>query len=205
MLEYGVVLTGGIASGKSSAVKFLRKKGYAIIDADEIAHQAFELKKKDLQVAFNLASLQEVNRKKIGEIVFADKEKKKILEAILHPIIKEMILDQSLKLEQKKEIYFLDIPLFFEIGGREVYNTWFVVLIFCNEKLQLERLCERNNFNQEEAKQRISAQIPLDKKISLSDYVIDNSKDLEELERNIALFLTHLKHCHKTFRNKKYF
>ncbi|WP_233709902.1 MULTISPECIES: dephospho-CoA kinase [unclassified Helicobacter] len=197
MLEYGVALTGGIASGKSCVVDILREKGFVVIDADEIAHQAFDIKKESLREAFNLKDIQEVNRRKIGEIVFADSKKRKILESILHPIIKEMILLQSYQLEQEKKIYFLDIPLFFEVGGKKTYEVWFVALVFCEREVQLQRLCKRNAFSKEEAIQRIQAQIPLNEKIPLSDYVIDNSKGLKELEENVDIFLKYLSKKHR--------
>lgn len=190
MLEYGIVLTGGIASGKSSVARILAQKGFEIIDADCIAHQVLEMQQEKIKKVFSEAfCAQKIDRMKLGEIVFKSAEKRKKLEEIMHPEIEKVILQKALSLEKMHKYYFLDIPLFFEVGGRKVYNAKWILLIYCSKELQIERLCKRNNLSKEQALQRINSQISLELKKGLSDEIINNSKSLEHLQNAIELFL----------------
>ncbi len=180
----GVVLTGGIASGKSTASNELRKLGFKVVCADEVAHEVLQQNAAQVRDLFGeeVVSGGVINRAKLGQIVFSDKAQLARLEALLHPQIKSKILQISRELEAKNRLYFVDIPLFFEKNDYDFEKS---VLIFCDPKLQLRRLMARNGFTREEALKRINAQMPLSQKARLATFVIDNNGDLPHLKTQI--------------------
>lgn len=198
--KYGVVLTGGIASGKSSVARILKQKGYEIIDADEVAHRILQESVKQIEEKFGneIVVDNRVDREKLGRIVFSDAVKRKQLEEILHPKIFDAINHQAKELEQKKQIYFLDIPLFFETGGRERYPVICVVSVYVDKQTQIERLMIRNNMSKEDAIRRVESQIPLEEKIRQSDYVLENQKDFQWLEKEVQKFLVSINTRYKS-------
>ena len=183
--RYAVALTGGIGSGKSTTSSLLRLYGYNVICADEISHQMLEKCKEEILISFGKGVL-EVSRKRLGEIVFKDKEKRKTLEDILHPKIKEEITRQARELDKQEIPYFIDIPLFFETKNYPIKE---VLLIFVPKEIQLQRLIKRNHLTAQEANERISLQIPMEEKKKKANYIIDNSKDLENLQREVEKYL----------------
>lgn len=199
VFKYGIVITGLIASGKSTVVKMLSARGYSVICADEIAHKILNIKAKQiaqifgadlLETNFNqkLKNQPTINRAKLGEIIFSDNQARKKLQEILHPLIYEQIIKKTKKLEKEKKLYFVDIPLFFESGGKQKYN-FKVALIYAPKSLALRRLIARNNLEKNQALLRINAQMDIEQKRLLSDFIIDNSADLENLEKNLESFL----------------
>ena len=179
---HAVALTGSIGTGKSAVAKILGERGFSIIDADTIAHTILNEQKNAIAEMFgeHLVLEHGVDRKALGSIVFADEEKRKMLEALLHPLIHERItlLAQSLDAEQKP--YFVDIPLFFE-GKR--YPIEKVLVVYTPKEKQLQRLMQRDNSTKAQAQQRIDTQIDIEEKAQNASYVIDNSGTLAELEQ----------------------
>ena len=179
---HAVALTGSIGTGKSAVAKLLAERGFSIIDADTIAHTILNEQKNAIAAMFgeHLHLEHGVDRKALGSIVFADAEKRKMLEALLHPLIYERIahLAQTLDVEQKP--YFVDIPLFFE-GKR--YPIEKVLVVYTPKEKQLQRLMQRDKSAQAQAQQRIDTQIDIEKKAQNASYVIDNSGTLAELEQ----------------------
>lgn len=190
--KYGIIITGLIASGKSTAIKILAEQGYSVICADCIAHEMLDKKAEQIAKIFGLDLLEKNNektkikREKLAKIIFSDKIARKKLEEILHPLIYEKIITQAKILEKEKRLYFIDIPLFFE--GSKKYN-FKVALIYAPKSLALTRLMARNNLTKSEALMRINAQMDIEQKKLLSDFVIDNSADFENLKRNLKSFL----------------
>lgn len=186
--QYAIALTGGIGSGKSTAASLLKLYGYAIIDADTIAHKVLEQSTKEVIKIFSDIILTEgkIDRKKLGNIVFKNKALRNKLENLLHPRIKENILEQSHLLDKKKIPYFIDIPLFFETNHYEITQT---LLIFTEQPIQIERIKKRNALSDEAILERINAQIPLHQKKKLAKYVINNNGDLENLQKEIEKYL----------------
>lgn len=186
--QYAIALTGGIGSGKSTAASLLKLYGYAIIDADTIAHKVLEQSTEEVIEIFSDIILTEgkIDRKKLGNIVFKNKALRNKLENLLHPRIKENILEQSHLLDKKKIPYFIDIPLFFETNHYEITQT---LLIFTEQPIQIERIKKRNALSDEAILERINAQIPLHQKKKLAKYVINNNGDLENLQKEIEKYL----------------
>ena len=180
--KYAIALTGSIATGKSSAVALLSAKGFHIIDADKIAHQILDEQHQAIAKLFGetLVSEGKVDRKALGAIVFADSNKRKALEALLHPLIYNEIERLSAEQDTLGKPYFIDIPLFFE-GGR--YPIEKSLVVYTTQEQQLERLIHREGYTKEEALNRIQTQIPVEEKRKRATYVIDNSGTLTQLEK----------------------
>ena len=185
------VITGSIASGKSTVVNLLKERGFSVIDADLIAHEQLEICKCEIIEAFGEQILDEtgkIERKKLGAIVFNEPKKLKNLEQILHPKIKAEILSNALQLERLGQVYFVDIPLFFEKKQRyaEFKN---VAVIYAPKELLLSRLMSRNALSLEDAKARVELQMDIEQKKKMAKFVIDNSNDRENLELELEKFL----------------
>ena len=185
------VITGSIASGKSTVVNLLKERGFSVIDADLIAHEQLEICKGEIIREFGEQILDEagkIDRKKLGAIVFREPKKLKNLEQILHPKIKAEIFFKASQLESLGQVYFVDIPLFFEKKERyaEFKN---VAVIYAPKELLLSRLMSRNGLNLEDAKARAELQMDIEQKKKMAKFVIDNSNDRENLKLELEKFL----------------
>ena len=180
--KYAVALTGGIASGKSSATLILSLFGFRFIDADKIAHEILDRNYEKIADLFGSEYVEggNVDRGKLGQLVFADKVKRQDLEALLHPLIYDEIARLSEEQDRFKKPYIVDIPLFFE-GDR--YPIEKSIVIYTPREQQLERLMKREGFSEEEALRRIRSQMDIEEKRKRASYVVDNSGDLKQLQR----------------------
>ncbi len=180
--KYAIVLTGSIATGKSSTVKLLEASGFHIIDADKIAHKILDEQHQAIAEKFGETLVHEgkVDRKALGAIVFSDNTKRKELEALLHPLIYDEIERLSVEQDKLGRPYFIDIPLFFENKRYPIEKS---LVVYTTKEQQLERLMQREGYTKEEALNRIQAQIPVEEKRKLATYVIDNSGTLTQLEK----------------------
>jgi dephospho-CoA kinase len=184
--KYAIALTGGIATGKSSASKIFKSLGCEILDADKISHEILDSEYENIAKIFgaSLVVNQKVDRKALGAVVFDDKVKRQQLEALLHPLIYESIEKKSQLLDEKKCCYFVDIPLFFE---NRRYPIKRVLVIAVSPPLQLQRLMQRDGTTQKEAQKRIDAQLSIEEKIKNADYVIENTATLTDLEEKCIM------------------
>ena len=180
--EYAIALTGGIATGKSSATEIFSGYGFEIIDADTITHQILDTQAAKIAELFGKQYLSggKVDRRALGTLVFGNEKKRKMLESLLHPLIQKMILSQSQKLDASQKPYLVDIPLFYESGIYPIKRT---VLVYAPREVQLERLVKRENYAAKEASLRLDAQMDIEEKRGKATYVIDNSGDLPQLKR----------------------
>ncbi len=190
--EYAIALTGGIATGKSTVASLMVLHGIRVIDADKIAHRLLDENKDFVAKNFGKEFVDQkgVDRAKLGKLVFFDKEKKKELEEFLHPKIKYEIKKESSKQDKFKFPYLIDIPLFFENKNYPIKNS---VVVYAPPEIQLQRFIKRNGFEEDEAKRRISSQLPIDEKKKLATWVIDNSKDLKHLQNEVENFVETIK------------
>ncbi|GAA9627464.1 dephospho-CoA kinase [Helicobacter pylori] len=191
VLKNAIALTGGIGTGKSTTIKILESQGYQILDADKIAHQLLQEHRFEIAQHFGSEILEKdiLNRKKLGAIVFQNANELKWLEDFLHPLIRECMLKKAYELEKNHQAYFLDIPLFFEVGGKKCYPVSKVVLVYAPKVLQIERLLERDKLKEAEILQRLACQIDIEQKRLMSDYIIDNSSSLKDLNKQVERFL----------------
>ena len=190
-----IVLTGGIGTGKSTVASLLKLYGYKIIDADAISKKVFEKKKDKIKEIFGTN-----DRKKLREIVFNNKEKLKILEDLILPGVKKEVLKQAKKLEKYNIPYFIDLPLFFE---KQNYNEFDKVLVvYAPKELQIKRVLKRDNVDEEGAKAILNNQLDIEEKKFKADFIIDNSKDLKHLQKEIERFLKQLEWIFDIIRKK---
>ena len=180
--KYAVALTGGIATGKSSAAEIFSQEGFEIIDADKIAHQILDEQAEQIAILFGAVYLTEgrVDRKALGRLVFSDAQKRKKLESLLHPLIQEEIASLSNILDRTKSPYLVDVPLFFESGAYPIAQT---IVVYAPKEIQVERLMRREGYSRIEAWQRLEAQMDIEIKKKQATYVIDNSGDRDQLVR----------------------
>lgn len=187
-----VAITGSISCGKSLVGSYLLQKGYNVIDADKIGHNILFDSEIMNKIVFNFGNEilknGNVDRKKLSELVFNDLKKLKILNEITHPKIKNIIKQKISELNSK--IIFLDIALLYEANFLDLVDK--VIVVHINEKTQLLRLMNRNNYNEKEALARINKQMSSSEKIKLADYVIDNNGKREETYLQIENILDKL-------------
>lgn len=186
-------LTGGIASGKSTVSELLSVFGFKVVDADKAAREAVKKGSKGLaqvREVFGDEAIDEngeMNRRYMGDLVFNHPEKRLELNAIIHPIVRDIMEEE--KQEYLKQGYnvIMDIPLLFE---NELENTVDEVwVVYTSESIQMDRLMQRNNLSLEDAKARVYSQISIDKKSRMADHVIDNLGDKLELKQNLERLL----------------
>jgi dephospho-CoA kinase len=194
--EYAIALTGGIATGKSTVASLLALNGMRVIDADSISHKILSASHNWVSQTFGdeYVDNKQVDRAKLGELIFSNPEKKRILEEYLHPKIYKEIENQSIKQDSFKFPYLIDIPLFFENNN---YNIKDSVVVYTPKELQLERFIKRNGYSKEESLKRIASQLPIDEKRKRATWVIDNSKDLKHLQNEVELFVEKIKEIYK--------
>src|SRR5687767_7895198 len=185
-----VALTGGIATGKSYVLERLKGRGIATIDADDIVHEAFRTGgpvTKAIAEQFGSAFLKadgSIDRTLLAAKVFSDPVSRHQLEAIVHPVVYETIRRWFDTLD--RPIGVASIPLLYETGRENDFD--FVVVTLCPPEVQLRRLLERDRMTEEEARQRIAAQLPADEKAARGDFVIltegaklDTDRQVDEL------------------------
>ena len=189
-------LTGGIATGKSTVSSYLKKLGYPVVDADQIAREIVQpgtIVADQLRTIFGDAIFDgaKLNRNRLGKIVWKLCAITK-LNAVMQPAIRTKIL-QTLKAEKKEstKLIVLDAPLLLEQGYQKFVDQIMVVVSDAN--VQRERLIRRDGFSKKEAEQRITAQWSLEKKISFADIVIDNSGSIEETRQQVVKWLDNSK------------
>ncbi|MCP4969901.1 MAG: dephospho-CoA kinase [Arcobacter sp.] len=184
LFKHAIALTGGIATGKSTVCSLLKLHGFLTIDADKIAHMLLDLHNIKIAQMFGEKYVEngKVLRKELGKIIFSNEEEKLKLEAFIHPLIKKEIIKEAAIFEKQNKPYFIDIPLFFEKMNYPIPKS---LVIYTPNKLQITRLMKRDNINEEDAKLKISNQMDIEKKKDLANLIIDNSKSLRDLQREV--------------------
>jgi len=203
MLKVG--LTGSIAVGKSFVCDVFRELGCHVLDADKTARKVVEPGTDGLlQVVTEfgkdiLTDDGELDRKKLGAIVFADEEKRQLLNSIVHPLVIDA-QDRWIEAFQKIDpdgIAVIDAALMIESGGYKRFDK--LIVVWCEPAIQLKRLMLRDNLTEIDAKKRIDAQIPQDAKKQFADYLIDTSGGFDETRKQTIDVFQEL----KGFRTKE--
>lgn len=184
-----IAITGNIASGKSAVQNILEKSGYNVLDTDKTAHMLLN-ELEAVRKVFRAFDVFEpdgsISREKLGRLVFDRSDLKKKLEEIIHPAVKEKILE-FFETNKSEKFVFVSIPLLFECGMRNLFEK--ALLIYTEDSIREKRLISRNHYSLEYANKRMSAQMPQDEKKELCDYVIYNNGTLKELEDAVNAFL----------------
>lgn len=177
-------LTGGIASGKSTVSNILKGRGISIIDADKISREiVFPNSPSLIKISKEFGSdilneAGELNRKKLGAIVFNDNAKLISLNNITHPYIREKISQEILYYSNNSEaVCVLDAAILIE--GKFTDLVDYIILVYVDEEKQIERIINRDKISQVEAINRIAAQMPFEEKKQFADYIIDNTGSIE--------------------------
>ncbi|TWS95281.1 dephospho-CoA kinase [Streptococcus sp. sy018] len=186
-------LTGGIASGKSTVSTYLKEKGYAVLDADQVVHELQARGGRLYQILVDYFGQeivlpdQSLNRAKLGQLIFSNPEMLAVSNSLQDQVIRQELSTRLNKLSQRQQIIFLDIPLLFEKG----YDSWChqIWLVMVQEPTQLKRLMARNALSLEEAKSRLAAQLSLDEKREKSQILIDNDGSLANTYAQVDLAL----------------
>ena len=186
-----IALTGGIATGKSTAARLFEELGAIVLDADRFAREAVQPSTRpwgELQDLLGPDYFQaggELDRRKLRERIIADPECRRRVNAILHPHVVEAMRREWQKqmLSRPEAVVLFDIPLLFEAELDRSFDS--ILLVYAPREVQIRRLMARDAVSREEAEETLSMQLPIDSKKSLSDYVIDNSGDREDLARQV--------------------
>lgn len=182
-------LTGGIASGKSTVVEMIKEAGYKVIDADQLVHdlqakggRLYQALLDWLGVAI-LLSDGELNRPKLGQLIFSSEEMRHQSAEIQGKIIREELASKRDCLAKEEDVFFMDIPLLIEND----YQDWFdrIWLVAVSPEVQRQRLMKRNHLSAEEADMRIASQMPLSEKMSYASLVIDNNGSIDDLKEKV--------------------
>jgi dephospho-CoA kinase len=187
-------LTGGIASGKSTVSNMFKEMDITVVDADIEARLAVmkgESAYVKILAEFGediLLDNGEINRQRLGSIIFYQEEKRQILNEIVHPEVRKRMRDQvEQAIKNSEEVVVLDIPLLFE--SKLTYMVDKTLLVYVDDETQLKRLTDRNNLSEEDARARISSQMPLSEKIKLADAVIDNNGSIANTKKQLLEIL----------------
>ncbi|TCS83561.1 dephospho-CoA kinase [Tepidibacillus fermentans] len=194
MSQLIIGLTGGIGSGKSTVAKLFRKYGVPVVDVDLIAREVVEPGKEAWRKIIEhfgekiLLPNQQIDRKKLGNIIFQDEKERKILNEITHPIIIRTAIENAKELEKKNSYVIVDIPLLFESKREKLFDQ--IIVVYVPFAIQLKRLMKRDQISKEEAIRKMKSQIDLEEKKKKADIVIYNDKGIEQTEEQVVKIIT---------------
>jgi dephospho-CoA kinase len=185
-------LTGGIGSGKSTVAKRLRARGLSAVNADDLAREAVKSGSAGLtqiEEYFGASVLRadgSLDRARLGEIVFADAEARRALDAIVHPIVRRLAAESFHEIASRGEpLACYEVPLLYEVGLGEIYRP--VVVVNASLEQRERYLAARDGFGKAQIAARIAAQMPLEEKVRRADYVIENAGSLADLDAQTDL------------------
>ena len=197
MLKVG--LTGSIAVGKSYVCKLLAQDGFEVLDADQTAREVVKKGAKGLEKvveAFGesvLTKSGELDRKELGKIVFSDDEKRQLLNSILHPLIisEQDVWMRKLKKEKPSSICVVEAALMIESGSYKRFDE--IVVVWCDQDVQISRLMKRDGISRRDAVQKISAQMAQDEKKTYASVLIDTSGGYDDTVQNTESAIRYLR------------
>ena len=196
-------LTGGIGTGKSSVAEMFKHEGAYVIDFDYLARVVVEPDTpawRDIVDYFGqeiLSPDRTLNRSKLAEIVFSDAQSRKVLEGFTHPRIfeKRDTLLKDIKTKYPNAIVIVDVPLLFELSLNKKFDI--IILVYVSRDVQIQRAIQRGLLTKEEVEKRLQAQIPIEKKKLLSDYIINNEGSLKNTRDQVRKVIRELKKLKK--------
>ena len=195
-----VGLTGGIGSGKSAAANFFHSEGVTVVDADHLAREVIEQNTSGFQSIVDyfgsniLGEDGSIDRAQLRKEIFDDKEKKKVLESITHPMIRDLMAERIASSSSPYSIVM--VPLIFETNSMSTYNR--ILVIDCDSKLQIERATLRDDNSSEQIQKILDSQCSRTERLSIANDVIPNNDSLENLKtRSLAMHKFYLGLCKK--------
>ena len=196
MKKVVIGLTGGIGTGKSTVSQILKEKKFPVIDLDIISHEVIKFPKVVEKIVenfgkevleYNNTGNWIVSREKLGRVIFGNREKRLILNSIMHPEILRIMREKILECKKENKIIFVEIQLLFEVQWEKEFD--YILLVSAEKETQIKRILARDNRSKEEALSIINSQMSLDEKKKRSDYVIENDGNIQDLEKKVDDFL----------------
>jgi dephospho-CoA kinase len=191
-----IALTGGIATGKSYVLSRIRDAGVPVVDADVLAREAVAPKSEGLAAVVErfgkevLTPEGFLDRARLGDIVFRDKAARRDLEAIVHPFVRRKVDEFFDGLASDHPFAVADIPLLYETGRQRQFAK--VIVVATSREQQITRIMARDGLSREEAERRVAAQLPIEAKVALADYVIRTDGTHEETDAQVQRVLSEL-------------
>lgn len=182
-------LTGGIASGKTTAVNYFKQFNLPVIDCDQIVKELWKHNKEMIHKAeslFEFSIKTDEDLAKIAAIIFSQSKKREKLNHIVHPYVFKEIENQKAHLLEEPLI-IIDMPLLIEV--KYMHHVDYVCLVYVDLETQIERLMKRDGLTKEDALKRINSQMPLEQKRTFADYIFDNSNSQNYLYHQMDMFL----------------
>ena len=196
MKKVVIGLTGGIGTGKSTVSQILKEKKFPVIDLDIISHEVIKFPKVMEKIVanfgkevleYNNTGNWIVSREKLGRVIFGNREKRLILNSVMHPEILRIMREKILECKKENKIIFVEIQLLFEVQWEKEFD--YILLVSAEKETQIKRILSRDNRSKEEALSIINSQMSLDEKKKRSDYVIENDGNIQDLEKKVDDFL----------------
>ncbi|MCX7919806.1 MAG: dephospho-CoA kinase [bacterium] len=182
-------ITGGIGSGQSTVAQIFQQLGVAIVSADKLAREIMEPGRVGYQAVVKvfgkeyLTSDNRIDRKKLGALVFGNKRKLQLLNRTVHPILIERIKQEIEKLKKTNNFIGLEAAILFEAKMDSLVD--YIVVVYAPRTERLKRIKQRDNLTRREIELRFKSQMPLREKMKLADFIIDNSKSLQETKKQV--------------------
>ena len=196
MKKVVIGLTGGIGTGKSTVSQILKEKKFPVIDLDIISHEVIKFPKVVEKIVenfgkevleYNNIGNWIVSREKLGRVIFGNREKRLILNSVMHLEILRIMREKILECKKENKIIFVEIQLLFEVQLEKEFD--YILLVSAEKETQIKRILSRDNRSKEEALSIINSQMSLDEKKKRSDYVIENDGNIQDLEKKVDDFL----------------
>jgi len=190
-------LTGSLGTGKSTVAQIFKEAGVVVIDADLIVHELLKNNKtvlSEIKRIFGEAVFvqKQIDRKKLGQVVFGDVKKLKLLTAILHPIALKEVLSQinQVKNNTNVRMVVVDAPLLIEAK----WHLWvdYLIVVKSSRELQFKRLWQQRKMSKAEILRRLKVQLPIRQKINMADIVIDNRSTLSDTQKQTRMIIQRL-------------
>ncbi|MDR3108138.1 MAG: dephospho-CoA kinase [Planctomycetaceae bacterium] len=186
-----LAITGGICSGKTTVSAMFAQLGAEVVDLDKVGHKALEVPDviTTLQKRWGekvMTDANQISRRAVAEVVFADETELKFLESLIHPLIEKNVNERTLQAKREnKPAVLLDAPLLFEVGWDRMVDI--VLFADCPEHIRLQR-AKKRNWTEIEFQQRTSQQIPAEEKRKMSNIVFDTSQPKEAVASDVERF-----------------
>lgn len=189
-------LTGGIATGKTHVLGRLRASGVPVVDADVLAREAVAVGSPGLAAVVErfgpevLTPAGDLNRPRLGDLVFRDEAARRDLENIIHPYVRRGIAEFFEQLPPETPLAIADIPLLFETRQERRFDK--VIVVACERASQIDRVMARDRLAREDAERRVNAQLPIEEKVRRADFVIRTDGTFAETDLQVERVLASL-------------